>query len=678
MSGEVVRIKPFHYIHVLNNNTNVTTLEIGPLTYTKMDHEKIIFGPEPMVSIPPRHYCKISCPVDRDIKGNLVKDKNGQVKVRMGEEEYRLHQDPFPLYPFENLKEKPQPLIVLVQNQALKLEANRDFVDSEGIQRHPGDQYLFIGPKTYIPRIEEAIVSKETAIIIKENEGVKLKAKVDFIDRDKKKRTVGEVWIYRKTGAFLPYVEEEIVGIINPIILTPTTAVHLRAELTFKDGEVVRHAGEEWIVTNKDCECYRPNVHEKVVKIIHIIMLNTYQFCVVLDPIDQKTKKPRLGMKELRKGEQSFFLYPGEHLESGIQNVFVLSQEESLLLLAKEKTKFEGVEYIPGQRWMIKGPRDFIPPVEVKVIEKRVVIPLDQNEGIYVRNINNGSVRAVIGQSYLLKENEELCEKVLPVQVEELVGKELSRERPIQGKVGIANGSVKRDRTRVVTYRVPHNAAVQIYDYTAKTARVIVGPHLVMLQPDEHFTLLNLSGGTPKVANQIPAITLLLGPDFMTDEISVETSDHARLLLKLSYTWFFDFNKEDRDDSDKIFSSRDFVGDLCETLGSQIRGVVASTPFDEFHKRSTDIVKKAIFGDQKSIKFSNNLVVTGVDIHSSEPVDQRTKDSLHKSVQLAIEITTKSQEASARHDSMRMDQEAQGELERQLLGDQANAEKEKK
>ena len=50
-------------------------------------------------------------------------------------------------------------------------------------------------------------------------------------------------------------------------------------------------------------------------------------------------------------------------------------------------------------------------------------------------------------------------------------------------------------------------------------------------------------------------------------------------------------------------------------------------------------------------KFSfpaNNLNITSIDIQSVEPVDQRTRDSLQKSVQLAIEITTNSQEAAAR------------------------------
>jgi major vault protein len=67
--------------------------------------------------------------------------------------------------------------------------------------------------------------------------------------------------------------------------------------------------------------------------------------------------------------------------------------------------------------------------------------------------------------------------------------------------------------------------------------RVIFGPELVMLGPDEQFTQLSLSGGKPKKPNQIKSLCLLLGPDFATDIITVETADHARLSLQLSYNW---------------------------------------------------------------------------------------------------------------------------------------------
>lgn len=44
---------------------------------------------------------------------------------------------------------------------------------------------------------------------------------------------------------------------------------------------------------------------------------------------------------------------------------------------------------------MIRGPAEYVPPVEVEVIMKRTAIPLDENEGIYVRDIKTGKVCVV-------------------------------------------------------------------------------------------------------------------------------------------------------------------------------------------------------------------------------------------------------------------------------------------
>jgi len=325
---------------------------------------------------------------------------------------------------------------------------------------------------------------------------------------------------------------------------------------------------------------------------------------------------------------------------------------------------------------MIYGPCDYVPPVQVEIVEKRRAIPLDENEGIYVRDIKTGEVKSVLGaQSYLLKPNEELWYKELPKAVEDLLIKERTESD------SSAKKDQGRDKTRVVTYRAPHNSAVQIYDYKNKKSRVVFGPELVMLGPDEHFTVLSLSGDKPKRPHLIKALALQLGPDFMTDVVIVETADHARLSIKLSYNWHFEPSKEDQA---KIFQVPDFVGDSCKAIASRVRGAVAGESFDSFHKSSAKIIHTAVFGgddkaNKKRLVFnSNNLVITNVDIQSVEPVDQRTRDSLQKSVQLAIEITTKSQEASARHEAERLEQGARGRLERQKINDEADAEKARK
>jgi len=482
--------------------------------------------------------------------------------------------------------------------------------------------------------------------------------------------------LVRATGAYLPCVDEEIVQTVRAHVLTDKKALHLRASRTYKDvfGQE-RKAGSEWLITLADAETHIPDVYEEVVGEVNITTLTNRQYAVLLDPIGANGK-PQLGTKELRKGPASFFLRPGERLESGIQSIQVLGAEEALLLRARETLKDEEVIRQPGDRWMIYGPTDYVPPVEVEIVEKRRAIPLDQNEGIYVRDITSGRVRSVVGESYMLKPNEELWEKDLPESVEELLA---GREGSSGGRKG------PRDRTRVVSYRAPHNSAVQIYDYKEKKARVVFGPELVTLGPDEHFTVLSLSGDKPKRPHVIKDIALQLGPDFMTDIVTVETADHARLSLKLSYNWHFEIDIRNVADAERIFQVPDFVGDGCKAIASRVRGAVAQASFDDFHKRSAKIIRTAVFGldDLEKVKnkfhFSaNNLVITNIDIQSVEPVDQRTRDSLQKSVQLAIEITTNSQEASARHEAARLEQEAKGRLERQKINDEAEAEKSRK
>jgi len=642
--------------------------------------KKIVEGPTAMIMIPPRSYCVISNPVVRDETGAAVADKFGNVKVRWEDEEIRFEQEPFPLYPGEKLVGKITPLTLLNADSALLLRCIRDFKDEKADkQRVAGDEWLFTGT-TYHPRVEVKVVELRNATVLKPNQALRLRGKKDCTDFQGVPRKAGEEWLVRKTGSYLPGVEEEVVGVVQAEVLTEKRALHLRALKTFKDvfGKK-RKAGEEWLVTFTDAETHIPDVYEEVVGKVNITTLSNRQYCVILDPIDEKGHQ-HFGKRELKRGESSFFLRPGERLESGIQNVHILGEEEALLLRARIPFTEGKVEHPAGDLWMLRGPCEYVPPVNVEIVENRTSIALDENEGIYVRDRKTGKVREVVGQTYMLSPNEELWAKELPASVEELLSK--TGREPGTGKEKTVG---TRDKTRVVTYRAPHNSAVQVYDYTAKQSRIVFGPELVMLKVNEEFTVLTLSGGVPKVQNKIKSLALLLGPDFTTDIVIVETSDHARLSLRLSYNWHFDVASLKDTEKSKIFSVPDFVGDACKAIASRVRGAVAAVSFDSFHKNSADIIKAAVFGTEEdgsprnSLKFNaNNLVITNIDIQSVEPVDQRTKDSLQKSVQLAIEITTKSQEASARRDAERAEQEAKGRLERQKLEDESKAESAKK
>jgi major vault protein len=57
-------------------------------------------------------------------------------------------------------------------------------------------------------------------------------------------------------------------------------------------------------------------------------------------------------------GEKSFFLQPGEKLENGIQDVYILGEDEGVILKCIEAFEDQQGETNrnPGDRWMIRGP----------------------------------------------------------------------------------------------------------------------------------------------------------------------------------------------------------------------------------------------------------------------------------------------------------------------------------
>uniref|UniRef100_V9KUC1 Major vault protein n=1 Tax=Callorhinchus milii TaxID=7868 RepID=V9KUC1_CALMI len=424
----IIRIPPYHYIHVLEQNSNVARIESGPQTYIRQDNERVLFPPLAMVTVPPRCYCVIENPVLRDAEAAAVLDVWGQAKLQHGDREVRLTQDPFPLYPGETLLQGVTQLQVVRVNTALHLQCHRDFQDESGDQRKAGDEWLFEGPGTYIPRKEVDVFQTIQATVIRNNQAIRLRARKTTRDREGRERVTGEEWLVRRGGAYLPGVYEEVIDVVNAFILTEKLALHVRARQMFKDeGGRTRRTGEEWLITLSQTDAHIPDVNEEVLGEIGITTLTSRQYCTVLDPVNTDTdRKNQLGKKRVVKGERSFFLQPGERLESGIQEVFVLSEREGLVLRATEgftDTDQDGeeVERRAGDLWMIRGAREYVPREEVEVVVRREAIPLDENEGIYVRDIRTGKVRAVLGQTYLLAEDEEMWEKVLPSNVESLL-----------------------------------------------------------------------------------------------------------------------------------------------------------------------------------------------------------------------------------------------------------------
>lgn len=82
------------------------SLESGHVTGSPLPcSPRVLFFPVRMIMVPPRHYCVVINPVARDDANEVIFDTSGQAKLRHADLEIRQTQDPFPLYPGEEIQQ---------------------------------------------------------------------------------------------------------------------------------------------------------------------------------------------------------------------------------------------------------------------------------------------------------------------------------------------------------------------------------------------------------------------------------------------------------------------------------------------------------------------------------------------------------------------------------------------
>ncbi|KAH9581931.1 Major vault protein [Trypanosoma melophagium] len=703
----LLRLQPYEYAHITNENTSTTELVIGPQTITLGSDEKLSKPVTPFHIIPSGHYCCIENPFVRTEDGAAaVEDSLGQVNVRVGEREIRYGIPAFPLYP-EEIFLFIKPLTVLAVNEALLLRVVREFTSKDGIKYVEGDQYLFKGPGTYYPRVEEEEVEIRRAVILTEDKALHLCAVKSFTDENGILRRSRDQYLRTKQGSYICGPYESILKEVSPIKIKPDEGLHIKVNTQFLDERehakgVWRYPGELYLVTHEECPLFFLHPYENVQKTVEKLYVGKRQFAVVLN-----TEVP--GRRFVT--DTSFYLQGYEQLEGvGIRDNYVLGSGQALLLKAIEEFKDTDVDppvdRKGGDSWLLHGPREYIPNAYVtickdkdnKEIRERLV--LNDGEGIYVRNITTGLVRAVNGPtSYMLEAMEELWEKTLSQDVESC----LSRQHLsyATGILPLYDNTLEEQQFlgkthKTVMYRVPHRSVTQVYNYRALTTRIIFGPDRVLLEPDEEFTVVTLSASSvdpqtpskslPKEAQRITSLHLFLGPSNMKDIVNVETRDHAQLALQLSYTWYFDVTPGDEEAAEKCFKVTDFMADTCSLIAGRVRAAVASLPFQQFHKNSVKLLQHAVFGVdpvtgnvKKELRFeANNFVVTSVDTQHMEVLDSRTREGLQKSVKIAIENSTQAQESNAQQIALAREQQSFGLLAKQKMEDQVANETQRK
>ncbi|CAJ1993555.1 major vault protein [Leishmania donovani] len=728
MTETVLRLGPQEYAHLTNLNTNTTELILGPLNRPVASHESVALPPTKFVVVPPTQYCLVANPHRTAIDPTTgiaqpVRDAYGQVQVRSGEEEYRWHVPPFPLYPEEAVV-KIEDLKVLSARAALQIQvltaykvpacSASDSTPSPA-RREAGERYLFCGPGTYYPRVEERIEEEVTAYTVERGSALWCTTSETFTDSvTGLKHYADDKYMYVAEGMHFLQPFESLQRFAKGIVLSTEEGLHVQPTKTYADPRtpfrekgITRKANEPFLVTGDLCPCFVLHPYDQLLKTVKRTHVSASQYAVILNPVGDDGKAS-VGARRIVT-DAFFFLKPGETLEKDHpRSAYLLCEQEAVLVTAlgsfTDSSCTPPVQRYDGDRWLVQGPCSFIPSDLMRVIpnektgaEVRRPYLLSEGDGLYVRNGVTGVVRCIPGPcSYLLTAEEEVWEKPLPAQVERHLAQLVSHAAYIELERDKERKVLQGQTERAVSYHIPYRSVTQLYNYKTQMTRIVFGPDRVLLEPDEAFTVVSLSGSPwdpakptkcmPKHTNYITALHLFLGPSNMTDVVHVETRDHAQLALQLCYDWYFDVTPGDTETAKECFSVNDFVGDACSYIASRIRAAVASMPFEEFHKNSARCLRRAVFDVNPAtgqpnglLRFpANHLVVTSVDTQEMEVLDERTRQGLQKSVKMAIEITTHAQEAEAQQVAMAREQEARGRLERQRMHDKVANEEQRR
>ncbi|WP_428261843.1 hypothetical protein [Haliangium sp.] len=279
--------------------------------------------------------------------------------------------------------------------------------------------------------------------------------------------------------------------------------------------------------------------------------------------------------------------------------------------------------YLAGQDIFLRDREGmFFPSDNLDVVGEVAPIPLAENEAIYARELGTGKLTTVEGPvNYLVDPTRE-----------ELVTRRLDERRAVLFRLDTDS----RDPNRAWSIYVPPSTAVMI---TAKNKREVVsGPQTRILHYDEELEVLTLSTGRPKSDEELlPTCFLQVQGNKVSDLVRVKTSDHVGLEILLSYRVSF------VGDSERWFNVKDYVGLLCDHLGSIIRAAARTSSIETFHGTSTDILRTAILGargddgEREGRHFKENgMWVYDVEVLDVRILDQDVERMLQEAQRMAI------------------------------------------
>lgn len=342
--------------------------------------------------------------------------------------------------------------------------------------------------------------------------------------------------------------------------------------------------------------------------------------------------------------------------------------------------------FITGKDQMIYYPRPehAIISYDNKIMHHAIAIP--EGEGRYIMNRLTGEIKTVKGPAMYLpdprtevvvkrKLTTRQCELWFPGNTEALDYNEALTEKFVEKSLRantldafafatsysdnatMANLEAKANISRGTSYTKPRTitldnkyegvVAMDIWTGYAVnivskngSRKVILGPQTILLDYDQTLEVLHMSTGRPKTTDKlISTVYLRHENNKVSDLINIETKDHVKAEVKVSYCVNFDPEM-----ADKWFSIDNYVKYLCDHERALIKRAAKNYTIEEFYQNYSDIVHDvATGGEAAPLKFKENGMYVNdcevLSLHIQDDIARLLTSHQYDMVQKALELS---------------------------------------
>lgn len=165
--------------------------------------------------------------------------------------------------------------------------------------------------------------------------------------------------------------------------------------------------------------------------------------------------------------------------------------------------------------------------------------------------------------------------------------------------------------------------------------KVVQGPANILLGYDETLEALSLSTGKPKTTDKlIDTPYLRTRNNKVADIVSVETSDHVVIDLKVSYLVNFE------GDPNQWWNVENYVKYMCDHMRSLLKAKAKAVGVEELYGNPLKIVQQVVLGEEGVAQFKENgMAVSDVELLASTIKDDAVASLLANSQRATVQRT---------------------------------------